>query len=517
MSLSKLGSWVNRNSLVLILIFVYFLISIIKIEHPGVNNDQLMFVNTATFNPDNMFLWKSWHGIPMMVFPYIGAVKSYLYMPVFHFFGVNIWSIRLPQIILICLTWFIFYKALIVAFNRKLALVTILFLSLDPSIIAYSKIDQGPTVLEFFFKVLAVYLFFLFISTKKKTFFLAIFPVLTLGIFNKLNFIWFVNAFVFSALIFYWPKIYKCFKYFGRFAPFLIIATSYFFLIKLFLRISKEVSLSYKDFTDPVAISNVYNNLLVFYTNLINIISGDILFKIVYGENPTPVGNYFSVLILLVLFIATGHWMIKHRLSFKSHAFFFSIIIMTVFQLLLTKKAISPWHALAIYPFFTVIIAFSVLQFKKASTFLILLIVFYQLIVNYSYIAKYSQPTKAIAYSSSIYDLIDFAKTTKAKFICLDVDICNQLLSLTQQTDKYKEPFFYLDPPTYNYSFIKLAGNFNTPDNYLYVAHGDLKSHFPDLKKQFFKYLDSSKKDYTKVKEFKDGDNIAFEVFKIGI
>lgn len=491
MSLSKL------NYLVLVLIGFYFLLSIIKIEHPGVNNDQLMFVNTATLNPDNFFLWKSFHKIPVMVFPYIGALKSYLYMPVFYLFGVNIWSIRLPQIILICITWFILYKALNLAFNKKLALVTILFLSLDPSIIAYSKIDQGPTVLEFFFKVLTIYLFFLFTKTKKRIFFLAIFLSLALGIFNKLNFIWFVNAFLVSIVIFYRTNIY-------------VLVVPYLLLLKLFLRISKEVSLSYKDFADPVALSNVFGNLSVFFNNLINIVNGNIPFRTVYGYDPTQIGIFFSMFVFFILFTGICH-------KSKSYGFFLSIIIITVFQLLLTKKAISPWHALAIYPFFTIIFAFSVLQFKRIAILLIVAIVFYEIFINFIYLNKYSQPTQAVAYSSKIYDLIDFAKATKAKFICLDVDICNQLLSFTQQKDKYKEPFFYLDPPTYNYSFIKLAGNFNYPDDYLYLAHGDLKSHFPDLKKQFFKYLQDSKINYVKIEEFKDGDSIAFEIYKVGI
>lgn len=516
MSLSKLKSWVNKNSLVLFFISVYFLLSVIKIQYPGVNNDQLMFVNTATFNPDNFFLWKSWHGIPMMVFPYIGALKSYLYMPIFHFFGVNILSIRLPQIILICITWWILYKALSIAFNKKVALVTILFLSLDPSIIAYSKIDQGPTVLEFFFKILAVCLFFLFVSTKKKIYFLGIFPVLALGIFNKLNFIWFVNAFMVSTVFLYWPEIYKEFKRFGRLAPFVIVAGGYFMLAKLFLRISKEVTLSYKDFTDPVAFSNLFNNLQIFYNNLFNIINGNILFKTMYGKDPTELGGYFSTFIFLLLFAGMGYAVIKHKLS-KHHLFFISVIGFTIFQLLLTKKAISAWHALAIYPFFTAVLALSILQIKRIANFLIVSIVVYEILVNLSYISQYSKPTKAIAYSSSIYSLIDFAKGSNAKFICLDVDICNQLLSFNQGVNKYKEPFFYLDPPTYNYSFIKLNDTFSKPNDYLFVAHGDLQSHFPELKKQFFSYLAGRGINYKRIKELKDGEVTAFEVYKVGL
>lgn len=512
-----------RNNLVLVFISVYFLFSIIKIEHPGVNNDQLMFVNTATLNPDNMFLWKSWHEIPVMVFPYIGALKSYLYMPIFSLFGVNIWSIRLPQIILICVSWFLLYKTLNLAFNKRLAILTILFLSLDPSIIAYSKIDQGPTVLEFFLKILAVYLLYLYLSTKKLIFFFSIYPVLALGIFNKLNFIWFINAFMISLIIFYGQRLFNDFKRFNKLLPFLIVGIPYLFLIKLFTKISREVLLSYKDLSQAIAPSNILNNFTIVSENLINILNGNVLFNIIYGYNPTQFGYYFSSIIFMVLLI--GPYLITRNKLSKSFYFFLFLIILTILQLLLTRKAISAWHTLTIYPFFTIILSAVILGLynlirkqlvRNIFIFLFMLIIFYEILINIIYLNKYSQPTKSVAYSSVIYNLIDFVKLQDKKAICLDVDICNQLLSFTQQTNKYKEPFFFLDPPTYTYSFIKLSDNFKEPDKFLYIAHSDTNSHFPNFRESFFKYLKDNKINYLKLKEFKDEEIVAFEIYKIG-
>lgn len=507
--------WLNENKLVLIFISFYFLISIIKIEHPGVNNDQLMFINAATLKEDSTFIWKSFHGIPIMVFPYIGALKSYIYTPIFYLFGVNIWSIRLPQIILISISWFILYKTLLIAFDKKLALLTILFLSFDPSIIAYSKVDQGPTVLEFFLKVLAVYLLFNYIKQKKSIYFLAIFPTLALGIFNKLNFIWFTNAFMISFIIFYGRNFYEDFKRrFDKLFPFLILVIPYFFLLKLFLKISREVSLSYKSFYDPVSLSNLFTNSLVFQKNLVELINGNIFFNVLYGYNPTPFGTYFSILILMTLFIG-GYLLIKQKAP-RAYYFFISLIILMIFQILLTKQAIFPWHVLSIFPFFTIILAAAVIKIRKFSPILICSIIFYLALINFFYITKYGTPTKSIAYSGTIYDLIDFAKNTNKKFICLDVDICNQLLSLNQQKGKYKEPFGFLDEQTYNDSFIKLNENFKNPNGFLYVDHSDTNSHFPNFRKRFFNYLKENDINYKKIKQFNDGEVVAYEIYKIG-
>lgn len=526
--ISSLRRWIDSNSVVLILITLYFLISIIKIEYPGVNNDQLMFVNAATLNPDNKFLWKSFQGIPTMIFPYIGALKSYLYMPIFYLFGVNIWSIRIPHIILTSLSLFFLYKALNISFNRQIAILTILFLGLDPSHIVYSRIDTGPTVIEFFLKVLTIYLFFLYLTTKKEIIFLSIYPVLLLGIFNKINFFWFVNAFMVSFLILYGHTFYNNFKYLGKLVPVILITIPYYILIRFFIKLSRETALSYKNFANEISFSNVFNNFPIFYNSLIEILSGNLLFHTAYGYNPTNFGTFFSYLILLISLFGLIFFIKNKSISqsFLKPYFFITLITLLIcLQVLLTKRAISAWHTLAIYPFLTILFTagayhlytiFKSAKIKLTLLFLLIFILFYQITVNLIYISKYSAPTKSIALSSSIYDLIDYARNNHAKFICLDVDICNQLLSLTQQTGKYDEPFSFLDPPTYQSSFAKLASNFNHPDQFLYISHGDENSHFPVLKQIFFKYLKNNMVDFMKVKEFKDGASNAFEIYQIG-
>lgn len=516
---------INSNKLALILVAVYFLISVVKIEHPGVNNDQLMFVNAATFNPDNMFSWKSFNGIPTMVFPYIGALKSYLYIPIFHFFGVSIWSIRLPHIIIISISLFLLYKTLILAFNEKIAVLAILFLALDPSNIVYSRIDTGPTVLEFFFKVLAIYLLFLYLSTRKEIIFLSIYPVLLLGIFNKINFFWFVNAFMISTLIFYGRSFYNNFKHFGKFVPIILTVLPYYIILRFFIKLSRETVLSYKNFSNEISLSNLFTNFPIFYKNLTEVINGNLLFNIAYGYNPTNFGTYFSASIIL---ITLGGFIYIGVKSFRESKNYFFIVLITILislQILLTKRAISAWHFLSIYPFFTIIFAAGIFYLysrvkskviRIVFLLLIAMLILYQILVNFLYINKYSQPTKSVALSSKIYDLIDYAKIGRVKFICLDVDICNQLLSFTQQVDKHKEPFSFLDPPTYTYSFIKLSDNFKNPSGFLYVSHSDANSHFPQFRQSFFKYLKDNKINFIKVKEFKDGETMVFEIYKIG-
>lgn len=525
MSLSQLKSWISSNKLVLILITVYFLISIIKIEHPGVNNDQLMFVNAATIKEENYFLWKSFNGIPTMIFPYIGALKSYLYLPIFYIFGVNIWSIRLPHIIIISISLFLLYKTLILSFNKKIALLTILLLAFDPSQVIYSKIDTGPTVLEFFLKVLTIYLFSLFVKTKQKIIFLSIYPILFLGIFNKINFFWFVNAFMFSSLLLYGRNFYNNFKSLGRFVPLILIVIPYFALLRFFIKLSRETVLSYRNFSNEISLENIFTNFPIFYKNLIEVINGNLFFNIAYGHNPTDFGIPFSILLISLLFLGMFIILVRKSKFIKSYIFITLITVLISLQILLTKRAISAWHFLAVYPFFTIIFAAGIFHLytvvkskiiKKMIIVLICLIVVYQLQVNFLYINKYSQPTKSVALSSTIYDLINYTKNNHSKFVCLDADICNQLLSFDQEKNKYFEPFSFLDESTYRDSFARIVGNFNKPDEFLYIAHADANSHFLALKLGFFKFLKDSDVEFIKIQEFTDGNNIIYEIYKVG-
>ena len=142
----------DKAALIIVIIFV--LISIIKINEPGVTSDQLLFVNAAIGPLDQSYIYKTIHGFPILLMIYIGALKSYIYKPIFYLFGVSIYSIRLPVILIMASALYFLYKAICLKIDKKVAFFTILILATDPSNIAYSRVDNGPTVLEFFFKCL---------------------------------------------------------------------------------------------------------------------------------------------------------------------------------------------------------------------------------------------------------------------------------------------------------------------------------------------------------------------------
>src|ERR1700754_1472757 len=71
-----------------------------KIGSPGLYYDEMLFANAALGGRSNSFIGLRIWGIPVLLMKYMGALKSWVYYPVFLFFPVNSWTTRLPAILL---------------------------------------------------------------------------------------------------------------------------------------------------------------------------------------------------------------------------------------------------------------------------------------------------------------------------------------------------------------------------------------------------------------------------------
>src|SRR5437762_670595 len=103
-------NFADREIFVVLALFI--ILSVINIDKPGVNSNQLMFVNAAIGPLDSTWIYKSIHGLPVLLMIYMGALKSYIYKPIFYIFGVSIYSIRLPVILIMSLSLLILYRTI---------------------------------------------------------------------------------------------------------------------------------------------------------------------------------------------------------------------------------------------------------------------------------------------------------------------------------------------------------------------------------------------------------------------
>jgi Dolichyl-phosphate-mannose-protein mannosyltransferase len=169
-----------------------------QIALPGLYYDEARYVNPAIGGVEaSMRIF----GIPVMVVPYVGALKAYLYFPIFALFGVSAETIRLPTIFISLLTLGVAFALARLTFRPTYSALFVLLMAVDPMFIFMSKADYGPIVLMMFFKVLALYFFFRFIVTSSPHHLWGLAVACGLGLYDKLNFIWFVLALVVAAVV----------------------------------------------------------------------------------------------------------------------------------------------------------------------------------------------------------------------------------------------------------------------------------------------------------------------------
>ncbi len=118
---------------------LYFLFSLIQLELPGLEYDEVLFANAAMGNVDGSFVeWEFRIGgqhLPIMLMTYIGALKAYLYAPIFALFGSSVASARVPVIIVGLITLTFTYKLVGAMIGREIALLSLVLLATDPTFI----------------------------------------------------------------------------------------------------------------------------------------------------------------------------------------------------------------------------------------------------------------------------------------------------------------------------------------------------------------------------------------------
>ena len=174
---------------------------------PGLYMDETNFVNASVggFSHES-FVYSRIGGVPTMIMPYIGALKSWLFAPVFFVFGVSPLSIRLPAIVLSAITIVLAYWALRSVVGRWPSAVLAVIMGTAPTFAFMSKVDWGPIVLAMLLKVAALGAFFRLLETGRVRWLVVMLALIFLGIFNKQDFLWITVGILAGALVAYAPR-----------------------------------------------------------------------------------------------------------------------------------------------------------------------------------------------------------------------------------------------------------------------------------------------------------------------
>ena len=118
------------------------------LPHLGIQNDEALFA-AAVFDPRSGYVIKTGHSrLPIMLMSYLGALKSWIYAPIFHVFGTGISAVRDPMLLAGVASVWLFYLLMLRVAGRRAAVIGCGLLAVDSLYLITVCFDWGPVALQ---------------------------------------------------------------------------------------------------------------------------------------------------------------------------------------------------------------------------------------------------------------------------------------------------------------------------------------------------------------------------------
>lgn len=470
---------------------VRLLLSWHSIRLPGLQQDETLFVNAATLRIPGLNTFKAVHGIPLMIFPYTGALKSWLYDPLFAVFGNSPTVVRIPVVLLVSAGLILIYPAVRDLVNRPVALLAVTALCFDNSVFWLTRDDVGPSAIEFALKGAALFCAMRFAHRPRTRWLLALLALFALGVFNKLNFIWIINAAVVVSVLVAFAHRRTLRRYQRLLAVWVGgLAVIYAAFAVYYLHYDIGALETGNSLTQP---------WVEFERGTSGVLSGTWFYDYALG----PLGTRTTVVWIVLALFAWGAVasLAVARLRNRAVAYLALTTLLISVQTLFTLNATAGWHYVAIYPFVTVVAAYGVYALAAALTTrraMVSAAVATAGVVSIAYsgvlMAKYfdalpREPTNS-AWSPAVYALSDDLRHVKATIFTADWGIFNPLFAL-HPGHEFQELAFELESPAPANLAAVRASVAATPGPKLVIAHANSALQFPDSNRDLRRSLGS--------------------------
>jgi 4-amino-4-deoxy-L-arabinose transferase-like glycosyltransferase len=178
---------------------------------PGIEEDEALFVGPFVDKAPALYEWHAGHfRIPVMTMDYIGALKSWLYWPIFRLWSPNVWSMRLPVCLLSVVTLVVFADVVRRAAGSRVALAAAMFLATDAVFVLINVFDMTVCLL-LLGTVAFLNLLQRFEASGKRRFLAAAFLVVGLTLWYKAVFIFPLAAMLVALPVAYPSKVWRSF------------------------------------------------------------------------------------------------------------------------------------------------------------------------------------------------------------------------------------------------------------------------------------------------------------------
>jgi 4-amino-4-deoxy-L-arabinose transferase-like glycosyltransferase len=510
---------------------VFVFLNAYRIELPGLEFDEIVFVDAAQRNPDAPWFHMKLGPVPLFVFPYMGALKAWIYMPVFRLFGTSALTIRLPVVLIAALTLLIFYSAMRGKIGAAWAAVVVWITAIDPAF--PGRVDYGWVVFMHFFQAAILALWFSYRDKPKLRKIGLIFICCGLGFFDKFNFVWFIAAFVVGIFLCYPDSV----KDLWISSPKLV---RWMASILVLIGLSAALYLILPIMQFPSA-GSLMPHVIYSWNLLQSTLSGAAMAAVTFGSTAGIIGFipfWLTIvdgsLALLCLFLPMPDG--RARENRKNGIFCLLIGLLIFVQILITPQARGPHHHSMLVPLPLLALAFLArslydhFRTKKISQVVALplvaaatCILFVNIHNTMIYLSHFrSDPHYSPLWSPGIYSLSRYINEhgfESNKITCADCGVCTQLHALASKRLRRRIrdfwPVFKELPESPEDQNTLLKNIF--PEGKTFVVTFDAsKVSFPQTRRNFLALVSAHPELNSRlVKEFWYGSEKIYELYEV--
>lgn len=180
---------------------LFFCIGMAFLPWLGFEYDEVIFIQPL-FHPSQSFASVHlFHGaLPIMQTSYAGALKTWIYAPIFKFCTPDLFSVRLPAFVLASITVFLLGAVIQRLASSRAAIFACAILVSDLDFLLASVFDWGPVVVQNFLLATGLYLI---VVQRKRPFAIPLAAfVCGLALWDKALFLWILSGLVLSGIVF---------------------------------------------------------------------------------------------------------------------------------------------------------------------------------------------------------------------------------------------------------------------------------------------------------------------------
>ncbi len=182
------------------ILLLFIASALLFISRPGIEADEALVANPTFY---------VWHGVPLMLINYLGALKAWFYAGLFNIVKPGPVSLRIPTVVLGAIAIVQFFLLLDRTIVRRAAWIGALLLATDSMFVIHEAIDYGPTALHFVLKLGAMLLLVRFDRGGSARALAAAFFLFGLGLWDKAVFAWAVFGISLAAVLIFPRSVWR--------------------------------------------------------------------------------------------------------------------------------------------------------------------------------------------------------------------------------------------------------------------------------------------------------------------